>query len=122
MLLGLITLYFLQDPYSLPSKGTMTGRSFSIPELIDSARQNNIGDQWYLGEQMQKLLFVMLMIGFLVKLPAVPFHTWLPDAHVQAPTGVLMLLVGVMLKMGAYGMFRLPISPFLMLYTISNWL
>ena len=46
MLLGLITLYFLQDPYSLPSAGTMTGRSFSIPELIDSARQSNIGDQW----------------------------------------------------------------------------
>ena len=54
----------------------------------------------------------MLMIGFLVKLPAVPFHTWLPDAHVQAPTGGSMLLAGVMLKMGAYGMFRLPISLF----------
>ena len=65
-----------------------------------------------LGEKMQKILFVMLMIGFLVKLPAVPFHTWLPDAHVQAPTGGSMLLAGVMLKMGAYGMFRLPISLF----------
>ena len=112
MLLGLITLYFLQDPYSLPSAGTMTGRSFSIPELIDSARVSNVGDNWYLGAQMQKILFVMLMIGFLVKLPAVPFHTWLPDAHVQAPTGGSMLLAGVMLKMGAYGMFRLPISLF----------
>ena len=112
MLLGLITLYFLQDPYSLASSGTMTGRSFSIPELIDNARASNIGDNWYLGEQMQKILFVMLMIGFLVKLPAVPFHTWLPDAHVQAPTGGSMLLAGVMLKMGAYGMLRIPIAIF----------
>ena len=112
MLLGLITLYFLQDPYTLNYSGSMTGRSFSIPELIDSAKAGNLGDNWYLGAQMQKILFVMLMIGFLVKLPAVPFHTWLPDAHVQAPTGGSMLLAGVMLKMGAYGMFRLPISLF----------
>ena len=55
---------------------------------------------------------LMLMLGFLVKLPAAPFHTWLPDAHVQAPTGGSMMLAGVMLKMGAYGMFRLPISLF----------
>ena len=112
MLLGLITLYFLQDPYTLNYSGSMTGRSFSIPELIDSAKAGNLGDNWYLGAQMQKILFVMLMIGFLVKLPVVPFHTWLPDAHVQAPTGGSMLLAGVMLKMGAYGMFRLPISLF----------
>ena len=61
---------------------------------------------------MQKIIFAMLMLGFLVKLPAVPFHTLLPDAHVQAPTGGSMLLAGVMLKMGAYGMFRLPIALF----------
>ena len=61
---------------------------------------------------MQKVLFVMLMLGFLVKLPSVPFHTRLPDAHVQAPTGGSMLLAGVMLKMGAYGMFRLPLAMF----------
>ena len=112
MLLGLITLYFLQDPNTLASAGTMTGRSFSIPELIDSAKDANFGDNWFLGKTMQNILFVMLMIGFLVKLPAVPFHTWLPDAHVQAPTGGSMLLAGVMLKMGAYGMFRLPLSLF----------
>ena len=112
MLLGLITLFFLQEPNTLASAGTMTGRSFSIPELIDSARTANVGDNWFLGKTMQNILFVMLMIGFLVKLPAVPFHTWLPDAHVQAPTGGSMLLAGVMLKMGAYGMFRLPLSLF----------
>jgi len=66
----------------------------------------------FLGKTMQAVLFVMLMLGFLVKLPAAPFHTWLPDAHVQAPTGGSMLLAGVMLKMGAYGMFRIPVTLF----------
>jgi NADH-quinone oxidoreductase subunit M len=71
----------------------------------------NDGSVW-LGESMQNALFLMLMLGFLVKLPAVPFHTWLPDAHVQAPTSGSMVLAGVMLKMGAYGMFRLPLTLF----------
>ena len=113
MLLGLLTIYFLQDTNGVPVEllGTMTGRTFDIPTLIEGANLANAGG-WFLGSSLQKVLFVMLMLGFLVKLPAVPFHTWLPDAHVQAPTGGSMLLAGVMLKMGAYGMFRLPISLF----------
>ena len=78
----------------------------------------NSNESWYLGVNIQKVLFAMLMLGFLVKLPAVPFHTWLPDAHVQAPTDGSMLLAGVMLKTGAYGMFRLPISLFPTCFTI----
>ena len=113
MLLGLITLYFFQDPDNpLAYAGTMTGRSFDIPSITTYAFTQNSGGNWYLGPNIQKVLFAMLMLGFLVKLPAVPFHTWLPDAHVQAPTGGSMLLAGVMLKMGAYGMFRLPLSLF----------
>ncbi|MDG1557257.1 MAG: NADH-quinone oxidoreductase subunit M [Candidatus Poseidoniaceae archaeon] len=113
MLLGLVTLYLMQpDQIGTSGKyGTMTGRTFDIPTLVESATLAN-QDGWFMGESMQKVLFVMLMLGFLVKLPAVPFHTWLPDAHVQAPTGGSMLLAGVMLKMGAYGMFRLPLSMF----------
>jgi NADH-quinone oxidoreductase subunit M len=113
MLLGLITLYFFQDPGNpLDYAGSMTGRSFDIPTITQHALAENSNGNWYLGANIQKVLFAMLMLGFLVKLPAVPFHTWLPDAHVQAPTGGSMLLAGVMLKMGAYGMFRLPISLF----------
>jgi len=111
MLLGLVTVYFLQ-PENLSYAGSWTGRTFDIPTLTAHAQAANAGGAWFLGESLQKLLFVMLMIGFLVKLPAVPFHTWLPDAHVQAPTGGSMLLAGVMLKMGAYGMFRLPLALF----------
>ena len=113
MLLGLITLYFFQDPINpLQYAGSMTGRTFDIPTITQHALMENSNGNWYLGANIQKVLFAMLMLGFLVKLPAVPFHTWLPDAHVQAPTGGSMLLAGVMLKMGAYGMFRLPISLF----------
>jgi NADH-quinone oxidoreductase subunit M len=111
MLLGLVTVYFLQ-PENLSHAGTWTGRTFDIPTLTAHAQAANAGGAWFLGESLQKILFVMLMIGFLVKLPSVPFHTWLPDAHVQAPTGGSMLLAGVMLKMGAYGMFRLPLAFF----------
>lgn len=54
----------------------------------------------------QLLMFAGFFIGFSVKLPVVPLHTWLPDAHVEAPTPVSMLLAGILLKMGAYGMLR----------------
>ena len=112
MLLGLITLYFLQPESSGSGYGTVTGRTFDMTVLFSNANAMNMGDNVFLGKEMQYILFAMLMIGFLVKLPAVPFHTWLPDAHVQAPTGGSMLLAGVMLKMGAYGMLRIPIAIF----------
>jgi NADH-quinone oxidoreductase subunit M len=60
-----------------------------------------------LSTATQVLLFAGMFITFAVKLPMVPFHTWLPDAHVEAPTPVSMMLAGIMLKMGAYGLIRL---------------
>ncbi len=57
-------------------------------------------------------IFWLLFIGFAVKLPMFPFHTWLPDAHTDAPTAVSVMLAGVLIKMGGYGMIRLCVSLF----------
>ncbi len=62
---------------------------------------------------VQYLFFALLFIGFAVKVPVIPLHSWLPDAHVEAPTPVSMILAGVLLKLGGYGLIRVafPVCP-----------
>ncbi|MGI6681101.1 MAG: complex I subunit 4 family protein [Bdellovibrionota bacterium] len=69
---------------------------------------------------IQYLLFFAFFIGFAIKLPVFPFHTWLPDAHVEAPTAISVILAGVLLKMGAYGLLRINFPFFPEIMALKN--
>lgn len=115
MLLGILLLYF----YNFATYGNLTADfssiSVSSPEFPIF---------------MQIVISILLLIGFAVKMPIVPLHTWLPDAHTDAPTPISMILAAILLKMGAFGIIRfnmqlLPeafkiITPVLVILAIIN--
>jgi NADH-quinone oxidoreductase subunit M len=106
LLLGILALYFEYPRVATPEILAQFGdRTFDILAFHAIAP--------YLSYDLQWWVFLAFFVGFAIKVPMFPFHTWLPDAHVQAPTAGSVILAGVLLKMGTYGFvrFSLPILP-----------
>jgi len=89
MLAGILTLYYSASPHTFSMVDIASGAAILIPVIPLAS------------------IFFLIFIAFAIKLPVFPLHTWLPDAHTDAPTAVSVILAGVLLKMGAYGMIRL---------------
>lgn len=100
MLLGFLALYYKSGEY-------LASRTFDIPALIQ------LGSSGAFAGRFAFLVFGALFLGFAVKVPMWPLHTWLPDAHTAAPTVGSVLLAGILLKLGSYGFIRisLPVLP-----------
>jgi len=102
MLVGIIWLYNL-------SGTAIAGGTFDLPAIQNLLQSGAIT----LPRSSETLLFLAFFFAFAIKVPLFPLHTWLPDAHVEAPTAGSVILAGVLLKMGTYGMMRfcLPLFP-----------
>ncbi|MBI4219390.1 MAG: NADH-quinone oxidoreductase subunit M [Chloroflexi bacterium] len=102
MLVGILGLYLTADINTFAMASIPEAGIIGIPDLIPGARLILPAG----------LLFAFLFIAFAVKLPLWPLHNWLPDAHTDAPTAVSVMLAGVLLKMGGYGMLRVSVGMF----------
>ncbi len=119
ILLAMIALYFsvtIPDPatgeriYTFNMLAMMDAANFQSGSLLAGA-----GTYW------RHLAYIALFIGFAIKVPIFPFHTWLPDAHVEAPTAISVILAGVLLKMGTYGLLRISYPMFPELANYYAW-
>jgi NADH-quinone oxidoreductase subunit M len=103
MLVVMLAMYFTYD-----NNPKMPGQQGTFNLLILKEHGSSLFTGWW-----WRMAFIGLFIGFAIKVPVFPFHTWLPDAHVEAPTPISVILAGVLLKMGTYGLLRIsyPLLP-----------
>ncbi len=94
MLVAILALYFT------------CGRTFDMLRLMETAPMALDGIVWW-GMRSIKVIWILLFVGFAIKVPVFPFHTWLPLAHVEAPTAISVILAGILLKLGVYGILRI---------------
>jgi NADH-quinone oxidoreductase subunit M len=123
MLLVMIGLYFSTqvttvDPHTHQS---ITYHTFSLLDMMNPANhtKGSIFSGW--GDKWRYAGYLGLFLGFAIKIPMFPFHTWLPDAHVEAPTAISVILAGVLLKMGTYGILRICFGIFPEVALATSW-